>query len=82
MAGIIFVCLVPFAQEIYSFIATPMIDSLPEGQDMIATGVATPFLTPFKTTLFAALFFAMPVVIDGSFVGGLFPKDLACLDVE
>jgi sec-independent protein translocase protein TatC len=61
--GIIFICLVPFAQEVYTFVAEPMMRSLPEGQDMIATGVATPFLTPFKTTLFAALFIAMPVVL-------------------
>jgi sec-independent protein translocase protein TatC len=61
--AVVFVCLVPFAQQIYSFIATPMIESLPEGQGLIAIGVATPFLTPFKTTLFAALFIAMPVVI-------------------
>jgi sec-independent protein translocase protein TatC len=59
----VFICLVPFAQEIYTFIAQPMIESLPAGQNLIATGVATPFLTPFKTTLFAALFIAMPVVI-------------------
>lgn len=61
--AIVFFCLVPWAQEIYSFVAEPMIESLPEGQDMIATGVATPFLTPFKTTAFAALFVAMPIVI-------------------
>ncbi len=61
--GIIFICLVPFAQEVYTFVAEPMRRSLPEGQEMIATGVATPFLTPFKTTLFAALFLAMPVVL-------------------
>lgn len=60
---VVFVCLVPFAQEVYTFVAQPMIDSLPSGQQMIATGVATPFLTPFKTTLLAALFVAMPVVI-------------------
>lgn len=60
---LVFVCLVPFAQEVYTFVAQPMIDSLPSGQQMIATGVATPFLTPFKTTLLAALFVAMPVVI-------------------
>ena len=59
----VFVCLVPFAQEVYTFVAQPMIDSLPSGQQMIATGVATPFLTPFKTTLLAAVFIAMPVVI-------------------
>ena len=60
---IVFVCLVPFAQEIYTFVSQPMQDSLPEGQTLIATGVATPFLTPFKTALLAALFVAMPVVI-------------------
>ncbi|MGD2167633.1 MAG: twin-arginine translocase subunit TatC [Gammaproteobacteria bacterium] len=60
---VVFIALVPFAQDVYTFVAQPMIDSLPEGQQMIATGVATPFLTPFKTTLLAAVFIAMPVVI-------------------
>lgn len=59
----VFVCLVPFAQEIYTFVSAPMKDSLPEGQTLIAIGVATPFLTPFKTALLAAVFIAMPVVI-------------------
>ena len=59
----VFICLVPFAQEIFSMVADPLIDQLPEGSSMIATQVASPFLTPFKTTLFVALFFAMPVVI-------------------
>ena len=60
---VVFIGLVPFAQEVYTFVAQPMLDSLPAGQQMIATGVATPFLTPFKTTLLAAVFAAMPVVI-------------------
>lgn len=59
----VFVCLVPFAQEIFTAVATPLMAQLPEGSSMIATQVASPFLTPFKTTLFVALFFAMPVVI-------------------
>jgi sec-independent protein translocase protein TatC len=59
----IFVCLVPFAQQIFSMVADPLIAQLPEGSTMIATQVASPFLTPFKTTLFVALFCAMPVVI-------------------
>jgi len=59
----IFVCLVPFAQEIFTAVAEPLMDQLPEGSTMIATQVASPFLTPFKTTLFVAVFFAMPVVI-------------------
>lgn len=60
---VMFICLVPFAQNIFSFVADPLIDQLPEGSTMIATQVASPFLTPFKTTLFVALFCAMPVVI-------------------
>jgi sec-independent protein translocase protein TatC len=60
---VVFIGLVPFAEEVYTFVAQPMLDTLPEGQDMIATGVATPFLTPFKTTLLAAVFIAMPVVL-------------------
>jgi len=60
---VVFICLVPFAQQIFSMVADPLIDQLPEGSTMIATQVASPFLTPFKTTLFVALFFAMPVVI-------------------
>ena len=61
--GIVFLCLVPFAQQIFTLVATPLIDQLPEGSTMIATQVASPFLTPFKTTLFVALFAAMPVVL-------------------
>jgi len=60
---VVFICLVPFAQEIFSMVADPLIAQLPEGSTMIATQVASPFLTPFKTTLFVALFCAMPVVI-------------------
>lgn len=59
----VFLCLVPFAQEIFTAVADPLMAALPEGSTMIATQVASPFLTPFKTTLFVALFFAMPVVI-------------------
>jgi sec-independent protein translocase protein TatC len=59
----VFVCLVPFAQQIFTRVADPLMEQLPEGTTMIATQVASPFLTPFKTTLFVALFFAMPVVI-------------------
>jgi sec-independent protein translocase protein TatC len=58
----VFVCLVPFSTEIFTIIATPMLDVLPEGR-MISTQPASPFLIPFKTTMFAALLVAMPVVL-------------------
>jgi sec-independent protein translocase protein TatC len=59
----VFICLIPFAQQIFTLVADPLMAKLPEGSSMIATQVASPFLTPFKTTLFVALFCAMPVVI-------------------
>lgn len=59
----VFICLVPFAERVFTLVAQPLIDVLPEGSSMIATQVASPFLTPFKTTLWVALFIAMPIVI-------------------
>jgi sec-independent protein translocase protein TatC len=60
---VVFLCLVPFAERVFTLVATPLMDKLPEGATMIATQVASPFLTPFKMTLFVALFLAMPVVL-------------------
>lgn len=60
---VVFICLVPFAQQIFTWVSTPLTDVLPEGSTMIVTGIASPFLTPFKTTLFVALFVAMPMVL-------------------
>lgn len=74
----IFLCLFPFAEQIFTLVAQPLIDQLPEDSTMIATQVASPFLTPFKTTLWVALFLAMPVVIyqAWAFVApGLYKKE-------
>ena len=60
---VIFVCLVPFAERVFTLIATPLMERLPEGATMIATQVASPFLTPFKISLFVAVFLAMPVLL-------------------
>ena len=60
---VFFIALVPFAQRVFTLIATPLMDRLPEGATMIATQVASPFLTPFKMCLFVAVFLAMPVVL-------------------
>src|SRR5690606_17980912 len=59
----VFIVLVPFAQRLYTWVATPLLARLPEGATMIATQVATPFLAPFKLAFFAALFIAMPFVL-------------------
>lgn len=60
---LIFLCLIPFAERIFTLIATPLMERLPEGATMIATQVASPFLTPFKTSLFVAVFLSMPVIL-------------------
>ncbi|MEQ9396184.1 twin-arginine translocase subunit TatC [Haliea sp.] len=60
---VVFICLFPFANEIYSFVSKPLRALLPEGATMIATEVASPFLTPFKLTLVTAIFIAIPYVL-------------------
>jgi len=60
---VVFLCLTPFTQRVFEAVSAPLIAVLPEGSEMIATDVASPFLTPFKTTFFVAIFIAMPVVL-------------------
>ena len=60
---VVFICLFPFANDIYAFVSEPLRELLPQGSSMIATEVASPFLTPFKLTLVVALFVAIPYVL-------------------
>jgi sec-independent protein translocase protein TatC len=52
-----------YANELFTLIAQPLIDKLPKGTALIATGVVAPFMTPFKVAFYVALFLAMPVVL-------------------
>ncbi len=60
---LVFLVLFPFANEIYIYVATPLMAQLPEGTSMIATQVASPFLTPFKLALVSAAFLSMPYLL-------------------
>lgn len=60
---IVFICLFPFANDIYAFVSEPLRALLPEGATMIATEVASPFFTPFKLTLMAAIFISVPYLL-------------------
>jgi len=60
---VIFAALYAFSNNIYSFVADPLMALLPEGSQMIATEVASPFLAPFKLTLVVAVFIAVPFVL-------------------
>ena len=60
---VIFLALFPFGNDIYVFIAKPLMAVMPAGTSMIATQVASPFLTPFKLALVTAVFVAMPYLL-------------------
>lgn len=60
---LIFLALYAFSNDIYAFVADPLMALLPEGSQMIATEVASPFLAPFKLTLVVAVFVAIPFVL-------------------
>ena len=60
---IVFCCLVYFAQDIYQYLAQPLLQTMPTGSQMIATDVASPFFAPFKLTIVLSIFIAMPYVL-------------------
>ena len=59
---IFFLMLFPFANEIYTFIAAPIVQAIP-GSNLIAIGVISPFLTPLKMSLILAIYIAMPYLL-------------------
>ncbi|MBV5309563.1 twin-arginine translocase subunit TatC [Chromatium okenii] len=61
--GIVVLLLFPFANDLYSFVAEPLIAQLPSGSTMIATQVISPLITPLKLMLVGAIFLAMPYLL-------------------
>jgi sec-independent protein translocase protein TatC len=61
--AIAFIPLAFFANDLFSLVAHPLIEKLPEGTSIIATSVVSPFMTPLKLALVMALFVAMPYVL-------------------
>lgn len=59
---VVFIALFPWAQDLYALLAQPLLSALPEGGQMIATEVTTPFFVPVKVTLMTAFLLAMPWV--------------------
>ena len=60
---IVFCSLVYFAQDIYQYLAQPLLATMPTGSQMIATDVASPFFAPFKLTIVLSIFLAMPHIL-------------------
>jgi len=60
---VVFLVLFPFANQIYTYLATPLMVHLPEGTSMIAIEVAAPFLIPFKLVLLLAVVLTIPYTL-------------------
>jgi sec-independent protein translocase protein TatC len=57
---LVFICMFPFANEIYTLLAQPLLAKLPAGGQMIATAVTTPFFVPMKVAMLAAFVVSLP----------------------
>lgn len=60
---IVFLCVFPWASNLFDLLAHPLMLALPEGTKMLATGVVTPFLIPVKVALMVAFAVALPYVL-------------------
>ena len=60
---LVFICLFPWARDIYTILAEPLLAALPKGGQMIATEVTAPFFVPIKVTMLAAMVIALPYLL-------------------
>ena len=60
--ALLFLCLFWFSDQIYTWLASPLLRHLPDSQ-MIAIDVAAPFFIPFKLTLMVCVFLAVPFLL-------------------
>jgi sec-independent protein translocase protein TatC len=60
---LIFICLFPWASDLYALLAQPLLAKLPKGGQMIATDVTTPFFVPLKVAMMAAFLIALPYIL-------------------
>mgnify|MGYP006275800993 CR=1 FL=1 len=49
------VIFLPFSNELYTWLAQPLLKQMPAGTHMIATAVTTPFLVPMKAVSYTHL---------------------------
>jgi len=60
---LVFLCLAFFANQIYLFVAQPMIQALPEGAHLQAIDPTATFFAPFKLTFFVSIFAVIPFIL-------------------
>lgn len=60
---VVVLALFPFANQLYYFMAEPLLKYLPAQSTMVAIDVASPFLTPFKLVMLAAVVVTIPWIL-------------------
>ncbi|HZR68331.1 MAG TPA: twin-arginine translocase subunit TatC [Burkholderiales bacterium] len=60
---LVFLCLFPWAKDLYALLAMPLLSVLPKGGQMIATDVVGVFLVPVKVAFLVAFVVALPYVL-------------------
>ncbi len=60
---VLFLALLYFANDIYTYVAGPLISALPEGSSMIAVDPTSPFFAPLKLTFYVAMIIAAPYIL-------------------
>ena len=60
---VMFVPCAYFQDELYTLVAMPLLDKLPQGAQMIATNPVSPFMVPLKLAFMASIFLAMPYIL-------------------
>ncbi len=60
---LVFICLFPWASDLYALLAEPLLAKLPKGGQMIATDVTTPFFVPLKVAMMTAFLIALPYIL-------------------
>lgn len=60
---VLFLALFAFSNDLYTYVADPLISVLPEGSSMIAIDPTSPFFAPFKLTFYVAFLLAAPYIL-------------------
>ncbi len=60
---LVFIGLFPWASDLYTLLARPLLAKLPKGGQMIATDVMTPFFVPLKVAMMTAFLIVLPYIL-------------------
>lgn len=61
--SIVFLPCMYWQNQLFTFIAQPLLDKLPKGTSMISTSLLAPMMAPLKLAALVALFISMPYVL-------------------